>query len=169
MKNLISIIVIYLSFFSLSYGQIFQVGIEEPYDIDEIDIRLNNWNLMRTDYTDTTFRNAIGLQAPTRVAWSDNEVQEFGHDYFVYDFLGNSVAISGSALSDAFYVAKFEIVNAALTINNIKVGDPINLVLNTFAKHYTQTDRITIYYDDTAISFYHTNSLITKITYWTPL
>lgn len=169
MKNKFLSIVITLGIWTISFAQVSQIQIEQPYGIGEIVIKLNNWDLMRLDYTDASFRAAIGVQSSARVPWSAAAVQEFGHDYFVYNFGGNSVEISGSALDNSFYVAKFEIVNQALNINGIKVGDPIGIVPTTFAKHYSDAESYYVYYDDTAISFYHLNGVINKITYWTPL
>ena len=65
MKKYIYLITLtFLSCLMSSGQQVFQPGIEEPYDYSEISIKLNNWDLARNDWSQQSFQTLIG-ETPT--------------------------------------------------------------------------------------------------------
>lgn len=171
MKNFIfTLVTVFLSIFTTTAQNLFEAGVEEPYNYGDITIKINNWDLFRNDWNQQDFQAAIGLN-PTAITSSNQDFfEEFGFTQKTYNFNGDTLSVSGSALvPNAFYVDSFELNTPLLNVNGIKVGDPLNSVLITFVRNYLRSDYILVYYEDDAIAFHYLNGVITKITFYTPV
>jgi|GEM_PF-2724749 len=169
MKKYIYLITLtFLSCLMSSGQQVFQPGIEEPYDYSEISIKLNNWDLARNDWSQQSFQTLIG-ETPTSLNSSNLDFfSDFRYTQYTYNFSGNTIIVGGGALRpNMYYVDSFELTTSLLDINVIRVGDSINAVLSNFTKNFVRSDQILVYYDDDSIAFHHQNGIITKIKWYT--
>jgi hypothetical protein len=100
--------VLFLSCLMSSGQQVFQPGIEEPYDYSEISIKLNNWDLARNDWSQQSFQTLIG-ETPTSLNSSNLDFfSDFRYTQYTYNFSGNTIIVGGGALRpNMYYVDSF--------------------------------------------------------------
>lgn len=170
-KNILIIVCSCLAAISYAQPQIINSNqIEARYGINEITTDLQGWDLKRNDFNHNLFLTTIAL-SPTSYSQANNDfVEEFGINKFFYEFSGAKVEVSGnSAGPNLYYISYFDITSANLSVNNIRVGDSLNTVFNAFTKYFLEPNQIIVYHGVNAITYYHNNSVVTRITYETPL
>ncbi|MGB5317375.1 MAG: hypothetical protein WBN56_15355 [Robiginitalea sp.] len=161
MKYNLLLILVLFSFSQMSCQLVIQQG--GSYDMNEIDILLNNYNV-NTPYQRDIFLSKVGNN-PTEYKSSNSEILK-EYDYNIYMYLYGASRV---IVNDEWGVSDVQINDNRLSINGITVGDSIDKAKNAFAKKTNENGRLVIWYAGSELSFYYNSSnKITRITFIVP-
>lgn len=155
-----AILIISLVFYtSLSFSQTLMTNVEGTYQIDEIDIYINGWEVFR-NYDRTQFTNTIQLPFSLNEEGGQQSISEHnGIETHLFRFNDSMLFFSGNELS------VFEVLDASFNVNGISIGDSISDITSQFNKLYSGPGVFKIYYANGTLVFEHTNQIISRISW----
>lgn len=158
MRN--TLFVIMLAFcYNLSFGQEQLKNEEGTFEIDEIDVHINGWEVFR-NYDRTQFLNTIQVPYTANEEGGQQSISEHnGIETHLFRFNDSMIFFSENELS------VFEIVDSSFNVNGISVGSATSAVTSQFNKLYTAPGKLTIYYGYGTLVFEHTDQVITSISW----
>jgi hypothetical protein len=150
------------------------------FDRTELDLRLNGWDFDRTDFTHENFKSVLGDLIIGFDFEGDQDQIEFGYPWHYYNDGKSRITFAGNQDKQGKYIDgsntlwSFELLDASFNVNGISVGQPIDLVYQTFGKERVckkpEKSLVTIYYGWQSLYFvYDSNKMISEIGLYSPL
>ena len=108
------------------------------YEWGEIDIFVNGYNIL-TPYTESEFRSKVGADFTKFRDTNDTILLEFDYNIYYYVYGESSIIVD-----DEWGISDIQIHDQNLSINGIRLGDPIEKAKSAFPKHEVRSNDIII-------------------------